>query len=166
MTLFLPIYFEMQRELDARILKKFNIDPTDMTTDYFTKLITALQVEVNECCNSWRGFKFWSQNTTSKHDVLEEYVDGLHFVLSIGNLLGKENSVDPSFPSGPDVGPPLQMFALVNKFVNMMHEDDYYAYLLMSFLDLGYSLGFTWPTITDAYRAKYKINQQRQEEGY
>jgi dimeric dUTPase (all-alpha-NTP-PPase superfamily) len=58
-------------------------------------------VELGECANEWRGFKFWSVNQlphTSAvrtpcmmeedkeyyNPLLEEYVDGLHFVLELG----------------------------------------------------------------------------------
>jgi dimeric dUTPase (all-alpha-NTP-PPase superfamily) len=58
-------------------------------------------VELGECANEWRGFKFWSVNqiphtsavrvpTMMEEDkeyynpLLEEYVDGLHFVLELG----------------------------------------------------------------------------------
>jgi dimeric dUTPase (all-alpha-NTP-PPase superfamily) len=162
--LFLNLYFEMQSELDAKIWKRAGIDP-HLEPDFWGKLVTALQVEINECCNSWRGFKYWSQNQTPKHDTLEEYVDGLHFFLSMGNLINT-STFAPSFPSGPDVLPPLQGFALVNKLVNMLHQDDHYALAFQAFLDLGYSLGFTWPQITDAYREKLKVNHQRQADGY
>lgn len=30
--------------------------------DRFEKLILALLVEIGECANEWRGFKFWSKN--------------------------------------------------------------------------------------------------------
>jgi dimeric dUTPase (all-alpha-NTP-PPase superfamily) len=69
--------------------------------DRFNKLILALLVELGECANEWRGFKFWSVNqiphtsavrvpTMMEEDkeyynpLLEEYVDGLHFVLELG----------------------------------------------------------------------------------
>jgi dimeric dUTPase (all-alpha-NTP-PPase superfamily) len=61
--------------------------------DRFNKLILALKVELGECANEWRGFKFWSVNqiphtsavrvpTMMEEDkeyynpLLEEYVDG------------------------------------------------------------------------------------------
>lgn len=166
--LFLPLYFEMQQELDAKIYKRAKIDPFT-EPDFFAKLVTALQVEINECCNSWRGFKYWSQNTKPKHDVLEEYVDGLHFLLSIGNLTEHNSSLSfaPSYPSSNESNTdPLQMFALVNKLVNLLHEADHFELAFQAFLDLGYALGFKWTDITDAYREKLKINHQRQEENY
>lgn len=66
--------------------------------------LLALQVELAECANEWRGFKKWSKdqkprievltNNPDKTDknkpwlirnlLLEEYVDCLHFILSIG----------------------------------------------------------------------------------
>lgn len=33
-----------------------------------------------ECANDWRGFKYGSEDAKPKETLLEEYVDGLHFV--------------------------------------------------------------------------------------
>lgn len=46
--------FETQKVLRNRI----NYDGADR----FEKLILALLVELGECANEWRGFKFWSKN--------------------------------------------------------------------------------------------------------
>ena len=49
----------------------------------------ALLVEIGELANETRCFKYWSNKPASEREViLEEYVDGLHFILSIGIDLG------------------------------------------------------------------------------
>lgn len=40
--------------------------------DRFDKLILALLVELGECANEWRGFKFWSKNQESRTKVAVE----------------------------------------------------------------------------------------------
>src|SRR5690606_40144391 len=89
--------FEMQRKLDEKILERF---PHLRNEDLLPKKILALQVELGELCNCWRGFKFWSHDQkprtvkrieNRKHrqnPLLEEYVDCLHFILSIAIELG------------------------------------------------------------------------------
>lgn len=163
MPLFLEPYFEKQRELDNKIKEKFELEDGEWL---YERLVMALQVELMECCNSWRGFKFWSENQEPKEDLLEEYVDGLHFVLSIGNMLQMDKVVVANFPSSPAVMEPLAQFAFTAKVASEMHERNAYSLLMMTFLDLGYSLGFTWKQITDAYNVKYEVNIKRQEEGY
>ncbi len=53
------------------------------------KKMLALLVEIGELANETRCFKYWSNKPASEREViLEEYVDGLHFILSIGIDLG------------------------------------------------------------------------------
>src|SRR5699024_6484098 len=51
--------FKMQKELDERILDRF---PELRNEDLLDKKILALQVELGELAQKWRGFKFWSKN--------------------------------------------------------------------------------------------------------
>src|SRR5690606_12300132 len=85
--------FEMQAKLDAHIEREH---PRKENEDRLAKKVLALQVELGELCNCWRGFKYWSNDQepgtvkyieNRKHrqnPLLEEYVDCLHFLLSIG----------------------------------------------------------------------------------
>lgn len=50
--------FEMQRKLDERIVKEKRLQDVDL----LDKKILALQVELGELANEWRGFKFWSED--------------------------------------------------------------------------------------------------------
>ena len=50
--------FEMQRKLDERIEQEH----PRQGDDRLAKKILALQVELGELCNCWRGFKYWSNN--------------------------------------------------------------------------------------------------------
>ncbi|TKI43452.1 dUTP diphosphatase [Bacillus mycoides] len=68
--------FEMQKELDKRIGYKGN-DKLDM-------LFRALMVEIGEAWNETRAFKMWSAGFgTPKDGLLEELVDGFHFLMNI-----------------------------------------------------------------------------------
>ncbi|USL05346.1 dUTP diphosphatase (plasmid) [Bacillus anthracis] len=68
--------FEMQRELDKRMGYKGN-DKLDM-------LFRALLVEIGEAWNETRAFKMWSTGFgTLKDGLLEELVDGVHFLMNI-----------------------------------------------------------------------------------
>jgi dimeric dUTPase (all-alpha-NTP-PPase superfamily) len=53
--------FELQKVLMERIEQEH---PTKIGEDRFNKKILALLVEVGECANAWRGFKYWSKMQT------------------------------------------------------------------------------------------------------
>lgn len=54
------------------------------------KRLLALLVELHELANETKCFKFWSVNPNGKKDkILMEYVDVLHFTLSIFNSRGE-----------------------------------------------------------------------------
>jgi dimeric dUTPase (all-alpha-NTP-PPase superfamily) len=51
--------FELQRKLDEHIEKEH---PRQEGEDRLAKKILALQVELGELANEWRGFKYWSHD--------------------------------------------------------------------------------------------------------
>src|SRR6185437_10161779 len=72
--------FTMQRELDTFIQTN-----QDVKRDVFKEKGLALVVELAELANETRCFKFWSTKGPSERAViLEEYVDSIHFILSLG----------------------------------------------------------------------------------
>jgi dimeric dUTPase (all-alpha-NTP-PPase superfamily) len=199
--------FETQKILRDRI--NYN-EP-----DRFNKLVLALLVELGECANEWRGFKFWSKDqmprveedvqcevckgtgdlnyemvqedaegnggheymdcmycdcsgiSEVRNPLLEEYVDGLHFVLELGierdfmhviyDLKSlKEETIVEQF---------IYLTKVVSDF-NEYHSIPAYLEIVESYITLGEMLGFTWAEIEQAYYAKNQINHQRQENGY
>lgn len=166
MKLLLTRYYDIQRTLDERIIKKFNL-PQKLEVSIFRKRVIALIVEVSETMNDWRGFKFWSENQEPKPTLLEEYVDGLHFVLSLGIQIGEVEHM-PLFPSEEVTKETTveESFLVVTHMATLLLEDNYYASLLQAYMDFGYLLGFTWEDITEAYVVKNQTNHHRQDNGY
>ena len=73
--------YQKQAELDARIAENHNVS-YETTRE---RRILALLVEIGEFANATRCFKYWSNKPSEAQDiVLDEYVDGLHFFLSLG----------------------------------------------------------------------------------
>lgn len=199
--------FNMQKQLDDHIMDEHPELKGQNNLDW---KILALQVELGECANEWRGFKKWSNDQEPRTDVcskckgkgeytatlnnlsmsgkcnechgkghhfknplLEEYVDCLHFILSIGLELGIKNCVvDPCIYDEDSV---------TNQFI----EINYQSHLVMSdykhrkgdadgswftlldlFAGLGQMLGFTWDQIEQAYLDKNAVNHKRQNNGY
>ncbi|MFJ5625421.1 dUTP diphosphatase [Peribacillus loiseleuriae] len=167
--------FETQKVLRDRI--NYN------EQDRFDKLVLALQVELAECANEQRTWKFWSQDQEPRtlalrkpammeedkvyyNPLLDEYVDGLHFVLELGiekgfsirktNITNKTDNVTNQFNN---------VYNAINYFVIDACIDTYFD-LVRTYLGLGEMLGFTWEQIEAAYYEKNQINHTRQANGY
>lgn len=85
--------YEKQRTLDDLILRtQFNIDGRFDISEAHKQFITERQlaafVELGELCNEIESFKYWKKNKKNNREKqLKEYVDLLHFFLSIGNTM-------------------------------------------------------------------------------
>ncbi|MFB1100875.1 dUTP diphosphatase [Terribacillus sp. JSM ZJ617] len=222
----LKALFETQAKLDADILVKH---PVQDGEDRLSKKILALQVELGECANEWRGFKFWSnrQSPTKdmysscsdkeahyflcgmckkkitpdkakefdfqcdydgnyltgmkpKNPLLEEYVDCLHFILSIGLDIGLDDISDGvkdiDFGLTTIVDLFSECYTGISEFnASVIWNGDiladksthyWFDYTFKAFLLLGITFGFTWEQVETAYFEKNKINLKRQESGY
>ncbi len=196
--------FETQAALDEHIMQEHPELRGQNNLDW--KLL-ALQVELGECANEWRGFKKWSNNQEprtverltsyyaaqqglTRNPLLEEYVDCLHFILSIGLEDHTYVQFGDKF-SGP-VGLELtegfgvikyhnittQFLYLFNQIGNLtdcileremsMGDEifEQYKQTWQVFVGLGEMLGFTWEQVEEAYYAKNKVNHERQNAGY
>lgn len=106
--------------------------------------------------------------------LLEEYVDCLHFILSIGlELAYKYTPVSGIYSQDISVQfielnykSSELYFSIEESSVNAPYIRDIYQDLFDSFLALGTKLGFTWEQIEQAYLEKNKINHERQLTNY
>ena len=195
--------FKTQAELDKKIVEEKGLQGQDL----LDKKILALQVELGELAQNWRGFKFWSEDQEPRtktykskqasggefyreiHEVnpmLEEYVDCLHFILSIG--LEEYEHYHARFPIKMNFydGISVVRYENITKQFNRLFDNigyledcifegelgtegevsGQYKFIFRMFLGLGEMLGFTWDEIEKAYYAKNKENYERQENGY
>jgi len=177
--------FEAQRKLDEHIEREH---PRQEGEDRLAKKILALMVELGELANEHRGFKFWSNDQKPRtnavrhkkidgkyyfdgvyNPLLEEYVDCLHFILSIGleiEVSDEDIEIALEIKENQTSQNTFDQFVLVINWANSMHDDNYYHELLASFIVLGEMLGFTWEQVEEAYFQKNAINHERQENGY
>jgi len=189
--------FEMQATLDEHIMQEHPELKGQNNLDW--KLL-ALQVELGECANEWRGFKKWSKDQNPRTEIysgeylvlpdgqeiekvtnplLEEYVDCLHFILSIG-LEIQCTPVTCEALTVPNSDITNQFICLMDEVFKIRHNLQYkdinkhavetafsnYRTVLGTFKGLGEMLGFTWEQVEEAYYAKNKVNHARQESGY
>jgi dimeric dUTPase (all-alpha-NTP-PPase superfamily) len=169
--------FEVQKVLKDRI--GYN-EP-----DRFDKLVLALLVEVGECANEWRGFKFWSKNQEPRvemtrqgktanglparhiekyNPLLEEYVDGLHFILELGIDLRAKDPWQPTYEE--NITEQFRTLYFHIALIDFVNGHDHYEYAVSYYLGLGEMLGFTWEQIEQAYMDKNAVNHERQNNGY
>ncbi|HAF97524.1 dUTP diphosphatase [Paenibacillus lactis] len=220
MTLTLEQMYEMQKELDAKIIKEKGLEGQDLLQN----TVLALQVEIGELANEWRGFKHWSNDREPRTAVqtecttcegsgdinwpssrsfllegqeglpyekcsdcggsgegdpinllLEEYVDCLHFFLSIARQL--DLPAADLYAPGPDEivkGSTAYVFTEILHHVGGvgLHKDPHIRKTslrlgLWIFYSLGEQrLGFTFDQIAEAYAAKNAVNHQWQANGY
>lgn len=126
----------------------------------------------------------------TKNPLLEEFVDSVHFFVSIANQKGWEDALwvyeeqlDPDEFDGNLTSWFLEMdyflsLAYIRKFTDEEEAKckDSFGYLnneycfrtaWILFLNIGMNgFGFTWKQIKDAYFEKNKVNHARQESGY
>lgn len=176
--------FEMQKVLDDRIIREKGLEGQDLPPG----LILALQVELAECANEWRGFKFWSNDQRPREEkMLEEYVDCLHFILSIGNHIAYLNANDVtdlkfiavehrgvsafrdlfnsiSSLSGELKGESIYLSSH-DKYFKQKFIERHYQEIFLRFNTLGDYLGFTPEQIEAAYMEKNAVNHKRQRGG-
>ncbi len=224
--------FDTQRILDAQIMEKH---PELVGQNNLDWKILALQVELGECANEWRGFKKWSTRQSPSDEIfisciddeaeyffcgvcheefspsyaktneyqclkdlnhlmgmkktnplLEEYVDCLHFILSIGLELECTPIAIDVIRKVSDSNIVNQFNTLFTEIPKVLHNISFlnqelpetmrysterliktnYHLSFSLFIGLGEMLGFTWEHIEEAYYEKNEINHIRQSEGY
>ncbi len=158
--------FLLQRELDHHIETEHNLQGVSL----INKKILALVVELGELANETRCFKFWSNKSAApKNVILEEYVDCLHFILSIGITSGFTN-ISPNFNVcvSDDIDITEILLDLNMTINNFMSDQSMETYILIfdKFFLLGAGLNFSLDEIELSYLNKNEINHKRQDEGY
>ena len=97
----------------------------------------------------------------------EEFVDCLHFIISIGLELGVQSKKLLIAPSTENIS--SEMFLSIMNDVltlDLRRTESHYQYTFARITELGLALGFTPNDIEQAYYSKNKINHERQENNY
>lgn len=149
----------IQKQLDDRIVKD-----KGLTGQYLmNKKVIALQTELGELANELpEVFKYWSNKKNNYEKALKEYVDCLHFILSIGNDFAIECTYYRADKSN-DIEEQMQRLF---KAAYLADVKMHWNYLINLLYGLGEMLGFTWEEIEGAYMEKNNENHIRQENNY
>ncbi|WP_075620027.1 dUTP diphosphatase [Paenisporosarcina indica] len=155
--------FILQKSLDTYIQAEKNI-----SHDVFLEKGLALLIELAELANETRCFKFWSDKGPSEKDVLlEEYVDSIHFLLSVGiemNFNDLEN-----WPENHEDESLTLLFLHTQSSINQFllePTDDNYKDIWSWYGAIATNLGFTHSEVLQAYLEKNEKNYERQRTGY
>lgn len=152
-----------QKELDLEIAQNHHIN-YEVTRN---KRILALLVELGEFANTTRTFKFWSNKTMeAKEVVLDEFADGLHFLLSLG--VDKGYILDTLEVEDDDLSLTdnlLSIYSLVSKYQDEQTLDNYIK-MFSSYLRALFKVNFSWADAKNAYYIKLSENHHRQETNY
>lgn len=156
--------FEAQQKLDEHIINEKNLKGQDL----LKYKVEALLCEIQETANEVRDFKYWSNKPPNMENALEETVDVLHFLLSIGNDLNVTPSSVEEQPAWVYQDLTEQFLALSYTaacIVMFMDKEMYYLETIKLFKGLVHLLKFTNEQLEQAYYDKNKENHNRQESG-
>lgn len=163
----LKYFSNIQNKLDNTILKNFNL--TEIQT--FEKRILAFLIELSEFINKEKDFKYWSKKKVIKKNILlEEYADGIHFLISIGNTLKINfNNYLYKYPIKNNQITLTQLylkcFEVYINFIKIKNEKRYFN-VLNIFFALAKKMNFTEKELILSYKKKIKINYKRQINNY
>ncbi|MDD3223187.1 MAG: dUTP diphosphatase [Clostridium sp.] len=155
--------FDLQRRLDSVIIKEHHLKDESL----FSEKALALQVKLAELANKTRCFKYWSNEKSSANElIVEEYIDCLHFILSIGldknfndielSDVNTENNLTDQF---------LDLFIDTNDFIICSSLDTYIT-LFEDFLCLGENLGLSDDIIENTFLNENLVTSNRQASLY
>ena len=163
MAIELTNLYQKQAELDQRIAENHHVS-YETTRE---RRILALLVEIGEFANATRCFKYWSNKPSEAQDiVLDEYVDGLHFFLSLGiDIQTKKEVYEISKPALNLTDQFHLVYRLICNFKDDASDDNYIA-AFTAFLNILPLVGYSWKDLEEAYYKKLGTNYHRQETNY
>lgn len=152
---------EMQRVLDDAILKEHGKVYDEKIAEQ-NKI--ALVVELGEMMNELETlFKHWKKKTKhNRENALIEYVDALHFTLSLFNHYQMEQAFDYNASKPKSY---QSLYCIIALLITELEYDEA-SYVLLYLFKIGNYLGFTWEEIYNAYKAKNAVNYERLKSWY
>ena len=152
-----------QAKLDAHIQSQHQVTYAN-TRD---KRILALLVEIGEMINETKTFKFWSKKPSAeKPIILDEYADGLHFLMSLSIEVQSQKM---NYEIQPLQVTLTQATILVFQHVSELSKHWHVKHLesaFQAYLNLIPLLGFTADDVVQAYFKKLGVNYTRQQNAY
>lgn len=157
----------LQQGLDLKISEAKNIT-NYQKQEFLDAKFLALLVEIGEFANEQRCFKYWSlKGASDKEILLEEFIDGFHFIISIANNLELKLS-DYKFQYQDKLSLTSLFLYLFDLTLKLQKEKS--LVVLHQWMNIYYSIAklcdFSADDIFNGYCKKNKINHLRQEQNY
>ena len=163
MTINLEELYSLQASLDKEIADIHHV--TYESTH--EKRLLALIVEIGELANETRCFKYWSNKGPSpKEVVMDEYADGMHFLLSLGIPLGAKKYEYTLRKSRKDLT--TQILEVYKACITLKTHFDlkHYELAFQKYLNLSQVVKMKPEDIIDSYKKKLDVNYVRQQTNY
>jgi dimeric dUTPase (all-alpha-NTP-PPase superfamily) len=163
MTIDLKLMLAEQAKLDAHIQQQHQVSYASTRE----KRLLALLVEVGEMINETKTFKFWSKKPSAeKPIILDEYADGLHFLLSLSiEVQSSQHHYEIAHLSKTLTQATIDVFQAISDlskaFTVKALEKSFQSYINLIPL-----LGFTSEEVVEAYFKKLGVNYTRQKNAY
>ncbi|NQZ28945.1 MAG: dUTP diphosphatase [Mycoplasmatales bacterium] len=152
----------MQSELDRNIEKAHGVENEDLTN----RKLVALIVEIGEFANEIRPFKYWKKTMDINDDhVKEEFVDGIHFFLSLTLKAGGSPVVEPIIVSEDQNIQLSTLFEETSK-LNSKFTGEQLAKAFGIYMGMGKLVGLKENEIEKFYIEKNRVNYERVLNGY
>ncbi len=152
----------MQSELDRNIEKAHGVEKEDLTN----RKLVALLVEIGEFANEIRPFKYWKKTMDINEDhIKEEFVDGIHFFLSLTLKAGGSPVVDPIIISEDQNIQLSKLFEETSK-LNSNFNIKQLAKAFGIYMGMGKLVGLQETEIEKFYIEKNRVNYERVLNGY
>ena len=155
--------FPLQAALDEEIALTHHIDYPST----FSRRLLSLLVELGEFANETRCFKYWSLKGPSPMErILDEYADGLHFLLSLGIPLGVSQYKHYFKVEEKDLTEALLTVYENAVALRKEYTIEQYAKTFSSYLNLIPLFDYSVEEVGRAYLEKLGVNHKRQEDHY
>ena len=155
--------YSLQALLDQEIADIHHVDYKST----HEKRLLALIVEIGELANETRCFKYWSNKGSSpKEIVMDEYADGLHFLLSLGIPLHADKFEYEIKKENESLT--LQIHHVYQAAIKLLDNYDlpHYEDAFQKYLNLAASIDMSVDDILNSYKNKLKVNHTRQHTNY
>lgn len=155
-------FYLLQEKLDNHIFENKNKNRPET----LNARILAATIELAEIANEVKSFKFWSNKGMDREKAIEEYVDVLHFLLSIGIDLNHRLEESAFLEINLDFTDLfLKLFDLFSH-LNQNTTKESYEQVMLYFFTLAKKLEISDELIESQYLKKHEINYERQRNGY
>lgn len=151
--------FILQKGVDQGFTENCNNDKNSLLPEK----ILGLQVKISELANLTQCYKFWVTSSDCKSSIiLQQFVEGFHYILSIGLDKNYTNINLEVQPLQNDLTSQfINLYIDINDFVVCPSIDNYKT-LFENFLSIGLSLGFDKEVIEKAYLEKNVLLHKNQ----